>query len=152
MHSFRFLVVDATAKTRSLIASIIKNELGSTNTALVDDTQKAMQMLAEGNIDVVLAEAELKGMGGVELLKEIRENEELKETPFILMTGTPSQQLIEDAVALKVSQIIVKPFSTSDVEGKIREVCKGLIPKTPSTGRSDKRKSGAVSDISWNKA
>ena len=88
MHSFRFLVVDGTPKTRTFIANTIKNELGYTNTALVDDAAKAKQFLAEGNIDVALVDAELEGkMSGMDLLREARENDELKDTPFILRRG-----------------------------------------------------------------
>lgn len=153
MHSFRFLIVDGSQKTRTMIANTIKNELGSLNSALVEDAAKAMQFLAEGNIDVALVEAELEGSSsGIDLLREVRENDELKDTPIILMTGRPSQQLIEEALSLKVNQIVVKPFSVADIESKLREVCKGLTPKTPSTGKNDKRKSGGVSEISWNKA
>lgn len=84
-------------------------------------------------------------------MKEVRKNEELKDTTFILITGNLSQKMIEEALALKVNQILVKPFSVADLVGKIREVCKGLKPKTPSTGKPKKPKAGAVSDISWDK-
>jgi two-component system chemotaxis response regulator CheY len=50
-------------------------------------------------------------MSGLELLKAVRDDENLKDIPFIMITAEAQKENILEAIKYKVNQYIVKPFT-----------------------------------------
>ena len=78
------------------------------------------QSECDGPGDLGLEYAE--NVTGIDFLKAIRADKALKELPFLMVTSEADKGKIREAVKAGVDQYIVKPFNTSQLEEKIREI------------------------------
>jgi two-component system chemotaxis response regulator CheY len=61
-------------------------------------------------------------MGGLQLLKAVRADDELKGTPFILMTGSVGVPNVIVAKYAGIDAYLLKPFTTEQLKAKLLEV------------------------------
>jgi two-component system chemotaxis response regulator CheY len=61
----------------------------------------------------------MEPMTGYELLKKVREDEELRDTPFIMVTAESKTENVLSAKAAGVNGYIVKPFNAATLKSKV---------------------------------
>ncbi len=61
-------------------------------------------------------------MTGLDLLKEVRADPKLKDTPFIMVTAESKTENVIAAKQAGVSNYIVKPFNAETLREKIEKV------------------------------
>ena len=66
----------------------VLSRLGFENIDDASDGYQALRLLREKKHKLVLSDLHMAAMGGIQLLKAVRADDELKNTPFILMTGS----------------------------------------------------------------
>ena len=120
MHKTSFLVVDDSPTIRELVHQSLKQIFASDQVFLAEDGRKAMDVLRQEPIDIILSDWNMPNMNGEELLYEVRNEQALKDIPFIMMTTNADRDFIIMAIQLGVTQYIVKPFTTQELEKKIR--------------------------------
>lgn len=120
MKKISFLVVDDSPTIRHLVQQSLQLIFGSDQILLAEDGRIALEMLREQQVDIIISDWNMPNMNGEELLYQVRNNSALKETPFIMMTTNADRDFIIMAIQLGVTQYIVKPFSTHELETKIR--------------------------------
>lgn len=119
--NMRILVVDDSSTMRRIIGTALK-DIGLKNKITADDGDVAWDIIQKGNIDLILSDHKMPRMSGEELLKLVRESEEHKHLPFIMITAESFQENVMAAVKLGVSNYIVKPFSAQQLLEKILKV------------------------------
>ena len=73
----------------------------------------------------MLSDLNMPGMDGMQLLKSLRENKSTQRLGFILVTGSPTPDLIEKGQALGLNNMIEKPLDSVSMKACIeRVVCK----------------------------
>lgn len=115
------LVVD----DQSVIRTLMKNQLRSMGYSQIceaADGRMALEIMKSQDIALVISDWNMPNMNGYELLKAVRKDADLTGTPFILVSGDANPHNISKAVALKVNQFILKPFTLQILEEKINEV------------------------------
>jgi two-component system chemotaxis response regulator CheY len=122
----RILVVDDMPKMRQIITSQIKS-LGFVDVINASDGKEALNVLNEeykqkAPIELVFSDWNMPIMAGIELLKEIRQSETLKNLPFIMVTAEGQRGQVMEAIKFGVSNYIVKPFPPVQFELKIKVV------------------------------
>ena len=70
-------------------------------------------------------------MNGLELLARVRSQEKTKHLPCIMVTATAEKETIEKALALGVSDIMIKPFTSTTLKSKISEVISKIAIAPP---------------------
>ncbi|MCB9229517.1 MAG: response regulator [Deltaproteobacteria bacterium] len=80
---------------------------------LTSNPEFALQEIKNRSFDAILSDFHMPSMTGLELLKKIRKQH--IETPFILMTGDSSKQLIIEGFRAGVMDLIEKPFEESEL-------------------------------------
>ncbi len=96
---------------------------GIKGTMIIDD--KIIQLKAEFQgkepdvYDLIISDLEMPEMSGLDLLKAIRKDEKLKETPFIMVTALNTKQVILETIKLGIKAYIIKPFSADSVKKKL---------------------------------
>jgi len=71
-------------------------------------------------------------MDGVTMLRAMREDEELKRTPVIMLTAEASPDIISTVARLGVRDYITKPFDAEKLLDKVtRIVSLERLPETP---------------------
>jgi DNA-binding NtrC family response regulator len=71
--------------------------------------EEALVLLEREEFDVVLTDVQMPGMGGLGLLRAVRERE--AELPVILVTGNPSPETESTAIEHGAFQYLTKPVS-----------------------------------------
>ncbi len=104
---------------------IIRNQLRQLNFRNVDDAldgESALRKLRDGKFGLVLSDWNMKPMNGLELLKAIRADENLKDLPFIMVTAEKKTEKIITAKEAGVSNYIIKPFNLVTLKVKLSTV------------------------------
>ncbi|MFQ5508692.1 MAG: chemotaxis response regulator CheY [Leptospirillia bacterium] len=117
----KFLVVDDFSTMRRIVRNILK-QLGYTEIDEAENGKEALQKLRGDSFDFVISDWNMPVMTGLELLKEVREDPDLKGTPFLMVTAESKQENVVEAIKAGVSNYIVKPFTADVLKGKIDKI------------------------------
>jgi two-component system, OmpR family, alkaline phosphatase synthesis response regulator PhoP len=96
------------------IGRIIKMKLeqGPFMVSLAYDGQEALDFVnGEEKVDLVLLDLMMPKLSGLDVLKQIREQERFKSLPCIILTAGGDAKHERDALALGATQFLTKPFS-----------------------------------------
>ena len=88
-----FLVVDDFPTMRRIVRSLLK-ELGFTNVEEAEDGQDALNKLRAGNFEFVVSDWNMPNLDGLEMLKEIRQDNALKDLPVLMVTAEAKKENI----------------------------------------------------------
>lgn len=83
--------------------------------------EDALEILDQGNVDVILMDVSMPGMTGIETLAEIKKRHPLVEV--IMFTGTFSRDLAAEGFRLGAYDFLLKPVSISDLVTKVDDAC-----------------------------
>jgi len=119
--NMKVLIVDDFSTMRRILKNILR-QLGFNNIVEADDGATAVGVLERENIDFIISDWNMPQMTGIELLRHVRQTEELKDTPFLMVTAEAQQENIIEAVKAKVSNYIVKPFTADTLNEKIEKI------------------------------
>lgn len=117
----KILVVDDFATMRKVIRNLLK-QVGYENIVEAEDGVIAFKILKSQKIDLVVSDWNMPNMTGLELLKAVRSDEDLKTTPFLMVTAEALQDNVIAAVKAGVSNYIVKPFTAETLNDKITKI------------------------------
>lgn len=115
------LVVDDFATMRRILKNILR-QLGFTNISEADDGKNALNMLKKKKFDLILCDWNMPEMPGIELLKQVRADDGLKNTPFVMITAEAKKENILAAVQAGVNNYVVKPFTAETISEKLEKV------------------------------
>lgn len=86
------------------------------------DGYHALALLRERQHKLVISDLHMEAMGGIQLLRAVRADEQLKKTPFILMTGSVDLPNVVAAKHAGTDAYLLKPFTQDQLKAKIHEV------------------------------
>lgn len=115
------LIVDDYKTMLRIIRNLLK-QLGLENVDEATDGQDALVKLRNGNFGLVISDWNMAPMTGLDLLKEVRADGRLKNTPFIMITAESKTENVAAAKEAGVSNYIVKPFNAETLREKIEKV------------------------------
>ena len=122
--NMKVLIVDDFATMRRIVKNILR-QLGFTNISEADDGKTALQALKKEKFDLILSDWNMPEMPGIELLKAVKADDELKDIPFLMVTAEAEKGNIVEAVKLGVSNYIVKPFTAETMSEKLGKIFGG---------------------------
>ncbi|MGH9378238.1 MAG: sigma-54-dependent transcriptional regulator [Terriglobia bacterium] len=102
----KVLVVDDEPSSRQLCLEVLQG-LGYDSEA-VDSPAKAVAVLEDGQVDIVVSDVRMPGGSGIELLRNIKENH--PSVDVLVMTGFATISEAVEAVKLGAYDYIAKPF------------------------------------------
>ena len=117
----KVLVVDDSAVMRQIIKKNLK-ELGFTELSEAEDGAAGLKKAGEEPVDLIVSDWNMPNMTGLEFLKAVRADANLKGTAFIMVTSEADKEKIMEAVQAGVNQYIVKPFNAMQLEEKIKAI------------------------------
>jgi len=119
--NMKVLIVDDFSTMRKIVRNIIK-EIGFKNIIEADDGKSAVKELKKGKVDLILCDWNMPEMSGIDLLKTVRSDDELKDIPFVMITAEAQKDNILEAVKEGVSNYIVKPFTAETINEKLTKI------------------------------
>ncbi|MBT2774528.1 chemotaxis response regulator CheY [Halomonas sp. ISL-60] len=116
-----FLVVDDFPTMRRIVRSLLK-ELGFTNVDEAEDGQDALNKLRAGKFEFVVSDWNMPNLDGLEMLKEIRQDDALKNLPVLMVTAEAKKENIIAAAQAGANGYVVKPFTAATLEEKLNKI------------------------------
>ncbi|MBI2932564.1 MAG: sigma-54-dependent Fis family transcriptional regulator [Planctomycetes bacterium] len=111
MTNGRILIVDDEEDMLETCSAILTGTGASIATET--DAQRALQRVCSETFDVVLLDIRMPSVNGVDFMRTVRP---LPAAPsFVLMTGFPSAQTVEESARLGADGYITKPFSNDQI-------------------------------------
>ncbi|WP_250657676.1 chemotaxis response regulator CheY [Alkalimarinus coralli] len=119
--NMKILVVDDFSTMRRIIKNLLR-DLGFTNADEADDGNTALPMLQTGKYDFLVTDWNMPGMTGIELLKAVRADDNLKGLPVLMVTAEAKRDQIVAAAQAGVNGYVVKPFTAAVLKEKIDKI------------------------------
>jgi two-component system, chemotaxis family, chemotaxis protein CheY len=120
-YTMPVLVVD----DYNTMVRIIRNLLRQLGFDAIDDASDGVAALAKMRVrkyGLVISDWNMEPMSGYDLLREVRSDPELAQTPFIMVTAESKTENVIAAKKVGVSNYIVKPFNAQTLRNKIEAV------------------------------
>ena len=114
----RILIVDDSASMRRIVRLILQS-LGFTNVEEAEDGREALASIRSQRYELVLSDCNMPNMNGIELLSTLRQDSELNDIPFIVMTSTDQKETLLEMVKAGASDYIEKPFQADALKAKL---------------------------------
>jgi len=108
----RILVVDDEVKMQRILEIMLRKM--EHEVVCADDGEAALRVLQAGPFDLVLSDLRMPGMGGMALLKSLRDAG--NDVPFIIITAYGTIDSAVDAMKLGASEYLVRPFDVDALE------------------------------------
>ncbi len=115
------LIVDDYKTMLRIVRNLLK-QLGFNNVDEATDGAMALEKLRAKKYGLIISDWNMEPMTGYELLKEVRADEQLKGTPFIMVTAESKTDNVIAAKKAGVNNYIVKPFNAATLKQKIVKV------------------------------
>jgi two-component system chemotaxis response regulator CheY len=112
------LIVDDYRTMLKIMGSLLRH-LGFKNIDEATDGEMAFEMMLQKKYSLVISDWNMEPLSGLELLKKIRNYDDFKNIPFIMVTA---ENKIENVIAAKqsgTSDYILKPFTGNVLKEKI---------------------------------
>ena len=119
--NLKFLVVDDFSTMRRIVRNLLK-ELGFQNVDEAEDGVVALSKLRGSQFDFVVSDWNMPNMTGIDLLKEIRADDNLKHLPVLMVTAEAKKENIVSAAQAGANGYIVKPFTAATLEEKLNKI------------------------------
>jgi tetratricopeptide (TPR) repeat protein len=88
----------------------------------VDDGDKAIVKLRTEKLDLILSDWNMPTTKGIDVLRAVREDDQLRPIPFLMITGEVDLSIVAEAGEVEVDGYLLKPFTHEDLKIKIDEV------------------------------
>ena len=124
-YKMKFLVVDDFSTMRRIVKNILK-QLGYEDIEEAEDGVNAYAKLKNGGFGFVVTDWNMPNMDGLELLKKVRNDPELKDTPFLMVTAEAEKHRVVEAIKAGVNNYIVKPFTAELLKEKMDKIFENL--------------------------
>ena len=117
----KILVVDDHESMRRIVKQAL-NDLGFKNVEMADDGTTALPMLKDNDFDFLISDWNMPGMQGIDLLRAVRADDNLKKLPVLMVTAEAKKEQIIEAAKSGVNDYCVKPFNRETLNTKIENV------------------------------
>jgi len=85
----------------------------------VSDGMEALEKLPFKKFDLIITDLNMPNLDGFELIRTIRENEEYKEVPIIILSSLSGSLEIEKGMSYGANSYLVKPFDPKRIQYEV---------------------------------
>lgn len=123
LKKLKVIYIEDNDNTRSSIERFLKRRFGKV--FLAENAEKGLQLFERFEPDIAIVDIILPGMGGLEMIKKIRENN--TKCKFLITSSVSDAETILEAVDLDIENYIVKPINPDIFEEKLRRIGMSII-------------------------
>jgi two-component system, chemotaxis family, chemotaxis protein CheY len=114
------LIVDDSAAIRKILQRV----LSQTNLPLgkiveAGDGREALEAIKQAKVDLILSDINMPNMDGLQLLSELKSNDQWKAVPVLMISTEGSQAKVMEAVQLGARGFVRKPFTPDQIKEKL---------------------------------
>lgn len=119
MSKKKILVVDDSKTAMFMVTTILRK--GPYTVITADDGQRAVEVAVSERPDLILMDVIMPRMTGFEACREMRQREETKLTPIILVTTRGEAENIETGFDSGCTDYVTKPINGQELLAKVRD-------------------------------
>jgi CheY-like chemotaxis protein len=109
----QIVIIDDNERVCSLLETVLEAPEREIHTAV--NAEEGLLLLKKFQPVLVLLDIQMPGMDGDTLFKIIKDDDSLKDTAIIAVTGMSESLITEKLVGLGFDQVITKPFTPKQV-------------------------------------
>jgi two-component system, response regulator len=125
----RVVVVEDNDDDRELLLRQLRKTGMDSHVKFISDGQEALDFLTRPqavslaqDIIAIFLDLKLPNLGGLELLRRLRQREELRTTPVIVMTSSNDPKDLEECRRLQVTNYVSKPVTFTSFSKAVADV------------------------------
>jgi len=107
-----------------LLSRILEDAGHTVHTAERGD--RAFDLMSAGNLDLAILDLNMPEIHGLDVLKFVRARPVYQSMPVLVLTTKGEESVQSEAMAAGASLYLTKPFSSTELEAKVR----GLLAET----------------------
>ena len=116
---YKILAVDDNSVSLATIEQALK---GKYDVTPLNSGVRALQYLKKNQPDLILLDVRMASKDGVETLRDIREMDNCKDIPVIMLTSQNDKHTVLESLMLGAENYILKPFDIQDLHDRIENV------------------------------
>ncbi|WP_085727599.1 response regulator [Pseudomonas sp. R37(2017)] len=116
----RVLIAEADPWSRDLLKEVLLNVRCDARLDLCADGQQALELLAANPYDLVIADWELPGVDGLNVLRSIRQRKRNPPLSFILMSSRNDSASVREALPLAPAAYLTKPLNMENLTHRLQ--------------------------------
>ncbi len=117
----KILVVDDFSTMRRIVKNLLR-QLGYEDIEEAEDGAQAFSKLQGGGFGFVVSDWNMPNMDGLEMLKKVRADPELKDIPILMVTAEAEKDKVIAAIQAGVNNYVVKPFTGEILKEKMDKI------------------------------
>jgi DNA-binding response OmpR family regulator len=118
MEKPNILIVEDSKTFSDYLSEVISKENYSTSAAYTG--KQGLELLKDGNFNLLLLDMELPDCSGIDIIKCIRKDYNQTELPVIFISATTDENKIIESLKYGANDFISKPFSEITLKIKIK--------------------------------
>ena len=111
----RVLLTDDSKTIRMVLHELLV-QLGHTDVLEAENGCKALELVAQGGVDVLLLDLHMPVLDGLATLKQIKENPKTAGIPVVIISSDTDMRVIDQARQLGAIGYIKKPFKAEAMQ------------------------------------
>jgi two-component system chemotaxis response regulator CheY len=123
---YRILVVEDEPQVSEVIVrrlqKLAENEIETANNGQEAFNKCIENSKAGSPYHIVISDWRMPRMTGIELLEKLRKHPIYRGIPFMMISAVDDREDIQEAVSLKVSQYLLKPFTKEDFDKRFKRL------------------------------
>jgi len=116
----RILAVDDSVSMRQMVTFTLKS--AGFDVAEAEDGKSALDLARKEKFSLVLADINMPGMDGIELIRALRAENDYKFTPLLMLTTESGLDKKQQGKAAGATGWIVKPFNPDQLIATVKKV------------------------------
>jgi two-component system, OmpR family, alkaline phosphatase synthesis response regulator PhoP len=120
MADKKVLVVDDEIHIVHVVAIKLRNNGYEVISA--DNGAEGLKLALKEKPDIIVTDYQMPVMTGLELIEQLRQHEETKDTPVVMLTARSFAVPQEQQDELRISGCLSKPFSPKELLGNIEDI------------------------------
>jgi len=118
LTDIKVLVVDDVAAVRMNFWVLLR-QAGFRQIMACEGTGQAMDLLAQHQFHLVVADYHMGALSGVDLLNYIRGSSQFKDMGFVMVTAETTKDRVVEAIKAGVDDYLIKPLGVAQIQDKI---------------------------------
>ncbi|MBT2693511.1 response regulator [Bacillus sp. ISL-55] len=111
---YKVLIADDEKNIRLGIQAMIKREYPNFETFIASDGQEALDGVLKNKPDIVITDIKMPRMDGIQLIKELQQQEDIN-TSIVILSGYDDFTYAKEAIKHKVKDYLLKPVNRTEL-------------------------------------
>lgn len=121
-QKFTILIAEDDEHICLALNAIVKKAISCEKIVLAEDGNQAWQALQKNKFDLIISDWNMPGLTGQQLLDKVRQSNDHKTTPFLMLTARADKNSVITAVQAGANDYITKPYEKDKLVEKIHNL------------------------------